>query len=133
MGARARQRIVDHFRLDLMGDRMDAFIRRAVEHSARAGRTIPTPEEAAQSVIEAIHLARQARDVARLWETGGYAGDVDLPLARRAALRVMRSVRKRLHPWYQRLAARDDSRLRRGVLTVRDWVVRWVYSDSSAR
>ena len=106
---------------------MEAFIRYAVEHSARSGRAVPTPEEAAQSVIEAIHLARQARDVARLWETGGYAGDVDLPLARRAALRVMRSVRKRLHPWYQRLAARDDSRLRRGVLTVRDWVVRWVY------
>jgi glycosyltransferase involved in cell wall biosynthesis len=127
MGARARQRIVDHFRLDLMGDRMDAFIRRAVEHSARAGHAIPTPEEAERSAIEAIHLARQARDVARLWETGGYAGDVDLPPARRAALRVMRSVRKRLRPWYQRLAARDDSRLRRGVLTVRDWVVRWVY------
>jgi glycosyltransferase involved in cell wall biosynthesis len=127
MGARARQRIVDHFRLDLMGDRMDAFIRRAVEHSARAGRTIPTPEEAERSAIEAIHLARQARNVARLWETGGYAGDIDLSPARRAALRIVRSARKHLRPWYRRLAARDDSRLRRGVLTVRDWVVRWVY------
>jgi len=127
MGARARQRIVDHFRLDLMGDRMEAFIRHAVDHSAHAGRAVPTPEEAAQSVIEAIHLARQARDVARLWETGGYADNVDLPLARRAAVWIVRSVRKHLRPWYRRLAARDDSRLRRGVLTARDWVVRWVY------
>ena len=133
MGARARQRIVDHFRLDLMGDRMDAFIRHAVDLSTHAGRAVPTPEEAAQSVIEAIHLARQARNVARLWETGGYAGDIDLSPARRAALRIMRSAWKHLRPWYRRLAAHDDSRLRRGVLTVRDWVVRWVYRDSLAR
>jgi glycosyltransferase involved in cell wall biosynthesis len=127
MGARARQRIVDHFRLDLMGDRMEAFIRYAVEHSARSGRAIPTPEEAARSTIEAIQHARHARDVARLWEFGGYAGDIDLPPARRAALRIVRSARKHLRPWYRRLAARDDSWLQRGVLTVRDWVVRWVY------
>ncbi len=129
MGGRARQRIVDHFRLDLMGDRMDAFIRHAVEHSVRAGRATPAPEEAERSAIEAIQLARQARNVARLWETGGYAGDVDLSPARRVALRIVRSARKHLRPWYRRLAARDDSRLRRGVLTVRDRVVRWVYRE----
>jgi hypothetical protein len=112
---------------------MDAFIRRAVEHSARAGRTIPTPEEAERSAIEAIQLARQARNIARLWETGGYAGDADLPPVRRAALRIVRGARKHLRPWYRRLVAHDDSRLRRGVLTVRDWVVRWVYRDSLAR
>ena len=133
MGARARQRIVDHFRLDLIGDRMEAFIRHAVEHSARAGRAIPTPEEAERSAIEAIQLARQARNVARLWKTGGYVGDADLPPVRRAALRIVRGARKHLRPWYRRLVAHDDSRLRRGVLTVRDWVVRWVYRDSLAR
>ncbi len=123
MGVRARQRIVDHFRLDLMGDRVESFIWRAVEHSARAGHAIPTPEEAAQSAIEAIQLACQACDVARLWKTGGYTGNAELPPARRAALRIVRGARKHLRPWYRRLAARDGSRLQRGVLIVRDWVV----------
>lgn len=133
MGRRARQRIVDHFRLDLMGERMDAFIRQAIDLAARADRAIPTSEEATRSAIEAIRLACQARDVARLWEADGYADDVDLPLARRALLQIVRGARKHLRPWYRRLAARDESRLRRSVLIVRDRVVRWVYRDHSSR
>ncbi|MGQ9895911.1 MAG: glycosyltransferase family 4 protein [Roseiflexus sp.] len=129
MGSRARQRIIDHFRLDLMGDRISALIRHAVNRSAHVARAIPAPEEAAQSAIEATHLARRARDVARLWQKNGYQGEPHLPVTRRAVLRLMRSARKHLRPWYRRFAARDDSRLRRSVLTVRDWVAQWVYRE----
>ncbi|MDW8146913.1 MAG: glycosyltransferase family 4 protein [Roseiflexaceae bacterium] len=129
MSARARQRMIDHFRIDQFGERIEMLIQRASDPAARSDRPIPTEGEAARSAADAINLARQSQNVARLWQVGGYADDVPLPPARRAALRIMRTARQRLRPWYRRLVNRDGHLLSRGVVAVRNWVVEWVYRE----
>ncbi|MDW8234318.1 MAG: glycosyltransferase family 1 protein, partial [Roseiflexaceae bacterium] len=129
MSARARQRMIDHFRIDQFGERIEMLIRRASDPAARSDRPIPTEGEAARSASDAINLARQSQNVARLWQIGGYADDVPLPPARRAALQIMRIARQRLRPWYRRLVNRDGHPLSRGVVAVRDWIVEWVYRE----
>lgn len=129
MSARACRRIVDHFRIDQFGERMEMLIRRARDDALRAERPIPTESDVARSVTETIHLARQSRNVARLWQIGRYADDAPLSPARRAALQVVRAARQRLRPWYRRLVNRDGHPLSRGIVAVRDWVVGWVYGE----
>ena len=131
MGAQARRRIVDHFRIDQMGDRMEMLFRRAVERAMGAEHPIPTEGDAARSAVEAIRLARHARDVARLWQVDGYSEDASLSPVRRAVLSVVRSMRQWLRPWYRRLVARDGHPFSRGVVAVRDRVVAWVYAEAS--
>ena len=129
MSACARRRILDHFRIDQFGERMDMLIRRARDDALRAERPIPAESDVVRSATEAICLARQSRDAARLWQVGGYADDIRLPPARRAALQIMRSARRRLRPWYRLLVNRDGHPLSRGVIAVRDRVVEWLYRE----
>ncbi len=128
MGSNARRRIVDHFRLEQMGERMDGLIRAAVRLHADAPRAAPSYEEAEQSALQAIRQAHHDRDVARLWQR-----ITDEPRAlsipRRTALTLLRNVRRVLRPYYRRLAARDGHWMRRGVVAARDLALRWIYGE----
>lgn len=133
MSARARQRIAKHFRIDQFGERMEMLIRHACDNAQRADRPVPTENDAARSATEAIRLARQSRDIARLWQVGGHADDTGLPPVRRAALQIMRTARQRLRPWYRRLVNRDGHPLSRGVVAMRDWIVEWLFREEPGR
>ncbi len=128
MGSNARRRIVDHFRLEQMGERMDGLIRAAVRLHADAPRAAPSYEEAEQSALQAIRQAHHDRDVARLWQR-----ITDEPRAlsipRRTALTLLRNARRVLRPYYRRLADRDGHWMRRGVVAARDLALRWIYGE----
>ncbi|MFQ3683987.1 glycosyltransferase family 4 protein, partial [Roseiflexus sp.] len=128
MGANARRRIIDHFRLEQMGERMDALIRAALHLHTTAPRAGPSSDAAQRSAISVIRQARRDRNVARLWQ------QIEEPPfphsgARRLALALIRRARCTFRPLYRRLVGHDAHPVRRGVLAVRDLATRWIYGE----
>jgi glycosyltransferase involved in cell wall biosynthesis len=128
MGLAARRRVVAHFPLDAMGDRMAALID-AARVKARETPQVATADAAHRAVIAAVALARQNRQVAQLWQSAGTAPEQRLPPARHALLGAVRVAKHVFRPLYRRAAARDDHWLRRMALGARAVLVRWIYRN----
>lgn len=126
MGANARRRVVDHFQLEQMGERVDALIRVASRLHITVPRAAPSGDAAHHSATSVIRQARHDRNVARLWQ------QIEEPPfphsgARRFALTLVRRARHTFRPLYRQLAGHDAHPIRRGVLAIRDLATRWIY------
>ena len=126
MGACARRRVAEHFRLDQMGDRMAELIAQAHGLAARSPRPV-APEDARRSAARAVELSSELALARRMW---GYdrpeGGEAD-PGGRRLALAVLRGVKRALQPAYRWVLARDQRYIPQLALRARAALVRLLY------
>ncbi|MEN9934213.1 MAG: hypothetical protein RLZZ387_792 [Chloroflexota bacterium] len=118
MGAMARRRVADHFRLDQMGERMAVLVGQAHVLASTSPRTA-SEEEAAAGVAQAVALARELERARRLW---GYDG-AERP---GSGVLVLRALKRALQPAYRWALARDQRVIRLAV-GARNALVRLLY------
>lgn len=132
MGVSARHRIVTHFQLSQLGERMDRLIADTCRRNHDTPRPAASRDSAAQSAIRVIQAARYDRNVARLWRDGMIDGDQpDLSLAKRGVLAGIRAAKSIFRPLFRRFKTHDGHWIARVVLVIRDWLVRWIYRNTA--
>lgn len=99
MAAAARRRIEQHFRLDQMGDRMDALLRRAIDARTAAPRPTPPLELGIELAVRAVESQRLTRASDRLWqENRRLREELGLARSRPALVEVKTNGHAAAHP-----------------------------------
>ncbi|HMO58951.1 MAG TPA: glycosyltransferase family 4 protein [Roseiflexaceae bacterium] len=123
MGQAGRERIVTHFRLDQMGDRMYELLVEARRRRMVDPRPVPDPGLAAASRAAAIDLAHEEHTARRLLAADPANGGTPTE-------QLLRRGRRMLRPLYRATADRFPQIIP-AVLRVRYWLLRRLYRQET--